>query len=53
MFDKKRYLYLSDDELNVLMHSLIRLKNALTKQGRYADCVDELILKVIGCSARN
>lgn len=49
MFTKKRYLYLSNDELNVLLHSLIRLKNSLIHQGRYADCVDELILKVMGC----
>lgn len=47
MFSKKRYLYLSNEELSILLHSLIRLKNSLIHQGRYADCVDELILKVI------
>lgn len=51
MFSKKRYLYLSNDELSVLMHSLVRLKNSLIQQGRYTDCVDELILKVAGCLA--
>jgi hypothetical protein len=47
MFSKKRYLYLSNEELNILLRSLIRLKNALIQQGRYTDCVDELILKVM------
>jgi hypothetical protein len=50
MFGKKRYLYLSDDEVSVLLHSLVRLKNSLIQQGRYTDCVDELILKVMGCA---
>ncbi len=49
MFSKKRYLYLNDDELSVLLHSLVRLKNSLIQQGRYTDCVDELILKVMEC----
>ena len=51
MFSKKLYLYLSDDELSVLLHSLVQLKNSLIQQGRYTDCVDELIMKVMGCSA--
>lgn len=49
MFRKKRYLYLGNDELSILLHSLVRLKNSLIQQGRYTDCVDELILKVIKC----
>ena len=49
MFSKKRYLYLSNDEVSVLLHSLILLKNSLIQQGRYTDCVDELILKVMNC----
>ena len=47
MSSKKWYLYLSDAELSVLLHSLVRLKNSLMKQNRHADCVDELILKVV------
>lgn len=47
MFSKKRYLYLSNEELSILLRSLIRLKNSLIQQGRYTDCVDALILKVI------
>ena len=49
MFSKKRYLYLSKDEFNILLRSLIGLKNSLIQQGRYTDCVDELILKVTNC----
>ena len=49
MFSKKRYLYLSNEELSILLRSLVRLKNSLIQQNRYTDCVDELILKVIGC----
>ena len=47
MFRKKRYLYLSEDELRVLVQSLVRLKNSLIQQDRYTDCVDELIVKVL------
>lgn len=49
MFSKKRYLYLSNEELSILLRSLIRLKNSLIQQGRYPDCVDELIMKVMYC----
>ena len=44
---RKRYLYLSEAEVSVLMQSLVRLKNALIREGRYTDCVDELIMKVM------
>lgn len=47
MFRKKRYLYLSEDELRMLVQSLVRLKNSLIQQDRYTDCVDELIVKVL------
>ena len=47
MFRKKRYLYLTEDELRVLVQSLVRLKNSLIQQNRYTDCVDELIVKVL------
>ena len=47
MFRKKRYLYLTEDELRVLVQSLVRLKNSLIQQDRYTDCLDELIVKVL------
>ncbi len=48
MKGKKVYLYLDSAEYSILMQSLVRLKNALIRQGRYTDCVDELILKLTG-----
>lgn len=48
MFQKKRYVYLTAEEIQVVIQSLIRLKNSLIRQGRYTDCVDELIIKVLG-----
>ena len=44
--EKKRYLYLNDEETRLVQQSLIRFKNKLQQQGRFTDCVDELILKV-------
>ncbi len=47
MFQKKRYLYLSEAEYIILVKSLVQLKNKLIQQNRFTDCVDELLLKVI------
>ncbi len=47
MKDKTNHLYLDSHERKLLIHSLVELKNQLIQQGRYADCVDELIFKVI------
>ena len=44
---EKRYLYLSNDETRLVVQSLIRFKNKLLQQGRYTDCVDELLIKVM------
>ena len=46
---KRKYctLYLSDDEYSVTLDALIRLKNKLIRQGRYADIVDEVILLLV------
>ena len=35
MKNKKRYLYLNDDETRLVLQSLIRFKNKLQQQGRY------------------
>ena len=32
---QKRYLYLDDEEISVVLQSLIRLKNTLIHEGRY------------------
>lgn len=47
MREKKNHLYVDREERSILLHSLVGLKNQLIQQGRYTDCVDELILKVI------
>ena len=49
---QKRYLYLDDEEISVMLQSLIRLKNTLIREGRYTDCVDELIVKVMEATTR-
>ena len=46
MKKQKRYLYLDNEESSIVLHSLVNLKNKLIQQGRYTDCVDDLILKV-------
>ena len=47
MRDKTYHIYLDSPERKLLIHSLVELKNQLIQQGRYTDCVDELIFKVI------
>ena len=46
---KRKYCtpYLSEDESSLTLHALIRLKNKLIRQGRYADIVDEVILLLV------
>lgn len=46
MKEKKYYLYLNNDEIKIVVRSLIMLRNNLLKQNRYTDCVDELIIKI-------
>ncbi len=38
---------MGSQERNILLHSLVELKNKFIQQGRYTDCVDELIFKVV------
>ena len=46
MFQKKRYLYLTEAEYSIIVKSLVQLKNKLIQQNRFTDCVDELLLKI-------
>ena len=46
MFRRRYYLYLDDTEYSILVKSLVQMKNKLIQQGRFTDCVDDLILKV-------
>lgn len=49
---QKRYLYLDDEEISVVLQSLIRLKNTLIREERYTDCVDELTVEVMEAPTR-
>ena len=52
MRDKTYHIYLDSYERKLLIHSLVELKNQLIQQGRYTDCVDELIFKVINAPSK-
>lgn len=43
MRDKTYHAYLDSHERQIVIHSLVELKNQLIQQGRYTDCVDELL----------
>ena len=47
MLKKRHYLYLDEIEYRVLIRSLAQMKNRLIYEGRFTDCVDELIMKVL------
>ena len=47
MRERKTHIYVDSQERTLLLHSLVELKNQLIQQGRYTDCVDELIFKVV------
>ena len=52
MRDKTYHIYLDSPERKLLIHSLVELKNQLIQQGRYTDCIDELIFKVINAPTK-
>ena len=52
MRDKTYHAYLDSRERQIVLHSLVELKNQLIQQGRYTDCVDELIFKVINAPVK-
>ncbi len=45
MREKKTHIYVDSQEKSILLHSLVELKNQLIRQGKYGDCVDEIIFK--------
>ena len=47
MFKKKYYVYMTYEEKQILIESLIDMKNELIRQGRYTDPVDELLIKIL------
>ena len=44
---KKRYLSLDEAEWRRLVFYLNEFRNKLIAQGRYTDCVDELLIKTV------
>ena len=46
MREKKTHIYMDSQERTLLLHSLVELKNQLIQQGKYGNCVDEIIFKV-------
>lgn len=52
MLKKKRYLYLDEIEHSILIKSLVQMKNRLIREGRFTDCVDELIMKVLSAPVK-
>ena len=49
MKDKTTHLYVDSHERTLILHSLVELKNALIRQGRYTDCIDEIVRLVHIC----
>ena len=52
MLKKRHYLYLDEIEYRVLIRSLVQMKNKLIQQGRFTDCVDDLILKILSAPVK-
>lgn len=47
MFEKKIQMYITDREQSILLAALIDMKNRLHAQGKYTDCIDEILMKVV------
>ena len=47
MREQKYHLYMDSDERRILLESLVELKHQLIRQGRYTDCVDEIIIRLV------
>lgn len=47
MREPKYHLYMDSDERRILLESLVELKKQLIRQGRYTDCVDEIIIRLV------
>lgn len=52
MKDKTYHAYLDSHERQLVIHSLVELKNRLIQEGRYTDCIDELIFKVVNAPVK-
>ena len=45
---QKYHIYLTEQERSEVIKSLIDLKNALIRQGKYTDAVDDVLVKLTG-----
>ena len=52
MKDKTYHAYLDSHERQLVIHSLVELNIRLIQEGRYTDCVDELIFKVVNAPVK-
>ena len=50
---KKFYIYITPEERNLIIESLIAKKNALISVGKYTDGVDEVLLKIMRSKLKN
>ena len=51
MNSTKYHIYLTPNELRIIVHALIRLRNKQVMQGRFTDPIDELLLKLQECKS--
>lgn len=42
----KYYIPCTEEEVRIVLHSLVQMRNRLIREGRFTDCVDELIAKL-------
>lgn len=52
MIMKKYYIVFDEYERGVIINALNDKRNALIKEGRYTDAVDEVLLKVINAKQK-
>ena len=52
MKENKYHIYLSTEERNQIIASLVGLKNKLIEQGKYTDAVDDVLIKVVNSPVR-
>ena len=50
---KKFYIYITPEERNLIIESLIAKKNALISASKYTDGVDEVLLKIMRSKLKN
>ena len=44
---RKYHIYLTSEERNLIIESLISEKNALVSEGKYTDGIDDVLLKIL------